>query len=72
VDVYKLVEGRTGKESIRAREGGKGNYGIRELDECRVMVVVLVSSLIDYNFEYFIRTNNTFVNKLSMGCRFVI
>jgi hypothetical protein len=33
---------------------------------------VLVSSLIDYNFEYFVRTNSTFVIKLRVGCWFVI
>jgi hypothetical protein len=32
---------------------------------------VLVSSLIDYNFEYFIRSNSKFVIKLSVGCWFV-
>jgi hypothetical protein len=33
---------------------------------------VLVSSLTDYNFEYFIRTNSTFVIKLSVDCWCVI
>jgi hypothetical protein len=70
VDVYKIVEGITGIESTVVRVVREGECWNEEVVWVWGRGAELVSSLVDYNFGYFIRTNSMFVNEFWLLVRY--